>query len=818
MIVDYTYKINGQVVHPNLSQDAEKVYEMADSQRYFRARLTGKISLHGKDFDWLDSQPFSTEFVFEVKKGASVEYTGKFYKTDCKFDRFNKSVELANIEAIDGYTEVLAIMDKEVNLIEMAPRVDRIQIQKRPLIQVYRPGDDTVACFLSGTMWEQEVNDVVDDEGALVNVYNFALMSEKRECTVSKGGSIDVSGGYLVYAGGYDAFAGNGLYKASYALVPEYDEYENPTGRFLNRYWITRLSDFQILYSFVGLDGEYGSRVVLHAEPGSGAEGTVEVFWRDLKFYGRYLLDVSELNGNPTVAVPQEDITENNSNYRRCLGYAVDLVWGSGLYSQEPTKYGLNDYGTYFLPPYTINNEKFYPISRSGWGNVSYWFRFADFDYITEEKGRKAFILRDSYEVSSAIGAILKKLAPSITHENDENYSIFLNDVTNPVSGQQFRLLIAPKSNLIKGDYDTPAKKAPIKLKEILDMLRDVFQLYWFIDYDGVEYKLRIEHISFFKNGGTYSGSPIVGTDLTALQNARIGKPWAYGTDQWEIQKGGLPAAIQFKWMDSVSTAFEGQSIEAEAFYIDKSNTETIQVSKFTTDVDFVLLNPSEISLDGFAMFAGKGVPGYVELVGSFSNGKNLGAAGELVDDPTRRVSNYIDIVPGAPYRMSSALRIAVYDGNGVFLENIDTNEAGTLVWAAPKSYYGYYPGKIRIACNAGHALTVRQDAYILPFQTFEVDRAQLEMQNGYLSWYLLHTNFWRHDLPARQVKINGETVSASGVKKAKMQNVEYPLSAPPNFLQLIRTGIGDGELSRLSVNLTTNKAKAELKFDIDEQ
>ena len=111
----------------------------------------------------------------------------------------------------------------------------------------------------------------------------------------------------------------------------------------------------------------------------------------------------------------------------------------------------------------------------------------------------------------------MKKLAPTIKHEDDENYSMFLNDSVNPITGQKFKVLITPKSNLVKGDYDTPAKKAPVKLKELLDMLRDIFQCYWFIDYDGVDYKLRIEHVSFFKNGGSYGGSPTVGTDLTLL-------------------------------------------------------------------------------------------------------------------------------------------------------------------------------------------------------------------------------------------------------------------------------------------------------------
>ena len=54
-------------------------------------------------------------------------------------------------DTIDDYNEVLAGLEKEYNLITLAPSIQRITINKRPLIQIYVPGDSIVSCFLGGT-------------------------------------------------------------------------------------------------------------------------------------------------------------------------------------------------------------------------------------------------------------------------------------------------------------------------------------------------------------------------------------------------------------------------------------------------------------------------------------------------------------------------------------------------------------------------------------------------------------------------------------------------------------------------------------------
>lgn len=65
-------------------------------------------------------------------------YQGKFMKTDCTFVDYDKKVTVQP-DVIDEYNDVLAGLEKEYNLITLAPTIQRITINKRPLIQIYVP-------------------------------------------------------------------------------------------------------------------------------------------------------------------------------------------------------------------------------------------------------------------------------------------------------------------------------------------------------------------------------------------------------------------------------------------------------------------------------------------------------------------------------------------------------------------------------------------------------------------------------------------------------------------------------------------------------
>nr|UVX60889.1 MAG: hypothetical protein [Bacteriophage sp.] len=600
-----------QTVCPNYKDDLTLDYELETKQRFYRAKLSGKINFVRADYDIINNAPFDSEFFLYIEKSDdwgqtyNQYYKAKFMKTDCTFNDDDKLVTVQP-ETIDQYNDVLAGLEKEYNLIELAPQIEFLTIRKRPLIQIYVPGDSIVSCFLGGTNWEQDAN-ATTDQNALIQTYHFALCNILKEIQITSHGSPAVISG--LYTGRMATGASANVFEGKLypelnvnyyiyitqqridglpfgAVVVEIRKQSDDTAMF--RYIKSTTSPFDTL--------EFD----LTAVEGSGATGTMHADMKSYNIYARYLCDVEKIDDLNTYPLPADDIVDNNRNYRRAIGYAIDVAFISNNFSDTPTEWGLADSEKYFEPPYSIYGQTFYPIARSTWRYASLWFGFYLMDWILEKKARKAYTLRDAFTLSSCINVLLKEFAPGITHEATPEYSQFLYNTNNPISGKSFKLLISQKSNIINGEYQTPAQKAPITLQQIMTMLRDIYKCYWYIE-DG---KFKIEQINWFRNGGSYGYNPIIDYDLTQLENVRNGKKLAFATSEYSFDKVDMPERYQFEWMDDVTTPFEGLPIEITSKYVTAGKIEEINISNFTSDIDLMLLNPGAISSDGFALFA----------------------------------------------------------------------------------------------------------------------------------------------------------------------------------------------------------------------
>lgn len=600
-----------QVVNPNYKDDLALDYELETNQRFYRAKLSGKINFVRADYDIINDAPFDSEFFLYIEKSDdwgqtyNQYYKAKFMKTDCTFNDDDKLVTVQP-ETIDEYNNVLAGLEKEYNLIELAPQIEFLTIRKRPLIQIYVPGDSIVSCFLGGTNWEQDAN-VITDQNALVHTHYFALCNVLKEIRITGNSNPNVNGLYAgrVADGDNSSSLTGKLYSSdnnNYYIRITQGKFRGTPFGFVS-VAIVRISDGKDLFLYTRrTEGEPFDNLEfdIPAADGSGATGTAHADMKSYNIYARYLCDVEKIDNLNTYPIPNNDIVENNRNYHRAIGYAIDVAYISNSFSEEPTEYGLADNGKYFEPPYSIFGQVFYPIARSTWRYASIWFEFSLFDWILEEKARKAYTLRDAFTLSSCINVLLKEFAPGITHEATTEYSQFLYSTNNPISAQSFKLLISQKSNIINGEYQTPAQKAPITLQQIMTMLRDIYKCYWYIE-DG---KFKIEQINWFRNGGSYGYSPIIDYDLTQLENVRNGKKLAFATSEYSFDKVDMPERYQFEWMDDVTTPFEGLPIEITSKYVTAGKIEEINISNFTSDIDLMLLNPGAISSDGFALFA----------------------------------------------------------------------------------------------------------------------------------------------------------------------------------------------------------------------
>ena len=599
------------IVHPNYKDDLAKEYELETNQRFYRAKLSGKLSFIRDDYDYINNKPFDTTFLLLIEKSNdggktwTSYYSGQFMKTDCTFIDYDKKVTVQP-DTIDEYNDVLAGLEKEYNLITLAPAIQRITINKRPLIQIYVPGDSIVSCFLGGTNWEQDAN-ATTDQNALVRTYHFALCNILKEIQITSHGSPAVISG--LYTGRMATGATPGVFTGNlypelnvnyYIFISQQTIDGTPFGIALVE--IRRRSDDVAMFRYQKVTTAPFDTLEfdLTAVEGSGATGTMHADMKSYNIYARYLCDVETIGDLNTYPLPTDDIVDNNRNYRRAIGYAIDVAFISNNFSDTPTEWGLADNGKYFAPPYSIYGQTFYPIARSTWRYASLWFGFYLMDWILEEQARKAYTLRDAFPVASCISVLLNQIAPGIKHEATAEYSQFLYGSSNPISGLTFRLLVSQKTNIINGEYQQPAQKAPTTLQQFTNMLRDCFKCYWYIDGG----KFKIEHIQFFKNGGSYGGGAIISRDLTKEINLRNGLPWAFNTSEYSFDKVDLAERYQFEWMDDVTTPFEGLPIQVISKYVTPGKIEEINISNFTSDIDMMLLNPGNMSSDGFALFA----------------------------------------------------------------------------------------------------------------------------------------------------------------------------------------------------------------------
>lgn len=600
------------IVHPNYKDDLAKEYELETNQRFYRAKLSGKLSFIRDDYDYINNKPFDTTFLLLIEKSNdggktwTSYYSGQFMKTDCTFIDYDKKVTVQP-DTIDEYNDVLAGLEKEYNLITLAPSIQRITINKRPLIQIYVPGDSVVSCFLGGTNWEQDAN-ATTDQNALIQTYRFALCNILKEIQITSHGSPAVIAGLYIgrmaTGASADVFEGK-LYSelnVNYYIYVSQQRFSGGVPFGIAGVEIRRQSDDVAMFRYLKVTQEPFDTLEfdLTAVEGSGATGTMHADMKSYNIYARYLCDVEKINDLNTYLLPADDIVDNNRNYRRAIGYAIDVAFISNNFSDTPTEWGLADNGKYFAPPYSIYGQTFYPIARSTWRYASLWFGFYLMDWILEEQARKAYTLQDAFPVASCISVLLNQIAPGIKHEATAEYSQFLYGSSNPISGLTFRLLVSQKTNIINGEYQQPAQKAPTTLQQFTNMLRDCFKCYWYIDGG----KFKIEHIQFFKNGGSYGGGAIISRDLTKEINLRNGLPWAFNTSEYSFDKVDLAERYQFEWMDDVTAAFEGLPIQVISKYVTPGKIEEINISNFTSDIDMMLLNPGNMSSDGFALFA----------------------------------------------------------------------------------------------------------------------------------------------------------------------------------------------------------------------
>lgn len=703
-------------------------YELEREQRFFRAKLSGKLTFLRADYDRIMAATFGTVFYLHLYKNTdagatqfSPYYTAKFSITDCTVNTDDRTI-VVQPQTIDRYTDVLAGIDNEYNLITLTPAMNAVSAYKRPLVQVYEAGADFLNCYIAGTSWEQDCT-AEDDKDQLGTHYFFGLDSVFIQADITKPQyagryrgvmkKTGVTGDYEIYSATLQNEQGATQYSIDVNMLCLGCNYGSKWYGFL----YLKDGDTTLYTCTVGSD--YGQELT-DFDSGNyvfeGDDDDFQFYLENVFMMARWLTDATSVPDITLYDLPSDDIGDVNKNYHKVARVTAGTFTISTNVSSTPTEYGVaNDAGTlYYAPPTGTGTDWFLPVVQSQWqGQVSFWFLYsAVFQYL-ENVGRAAYTMRNAYPLWSCISVLLGQIS-SVTFAGTSDYSQFLYGSLAMRGTDVTRLFVTPKSNVLAGDYSTPAQKAMTTLGKFLDMLRNLYQLYWYIDESN---RLRIEHISWFKNGGSYSGSPQVGIDLTTLLERRNDTPWGYGVNEYSYEKFNMAQRYQFQWMDDARIPFMGDAIEMLSPAVEEGKVEEVNMGDFSADLDYMLLNPSVFSQDGFA------------LMGCIGSGNS---------------------------------------------------------WA-------------------------------VPFLTYQEGSISITIQNGYLSMYYIEPNYWIYDLPAKSVRINGVTYTLSNVARHKQQKVSVPMdNTEVDFLKLVKTGLGNGEIRAYSLPLTSRVAQLTLNYDTE--
>lgn len=613
-------------------------------QMFFRETLDTDLHLVGSEADAMQLYSVEDKFVVVCERWDYDNqlwrkyHADTFSHTDCKFDLAAHTCT-PNLTPLDNYSRLLARYSDEYDLIKLKPEICKITTSLRPIIELYEKGSSVITRFLGGTYWETEVTPE-DDENKLANVEHFEVLS------------IDPNWGYLDVK--FNESFGLSFPSVRYYYDPQnnYYYYRDDTGFWawvpedgqgaLDPYgYVLRLTlNGQIVSPpseifpnapmYINLTGmttpsdlPVNNTVQDFVEVKLGGTtrpiGTVSA--RLYNIYGRVVGNKDVLFGQDAFDLPQDDFAIDSPSYKKCAPLTKNLA---KLYlttdsSNVPTIYGIkgnpDEYYTNENLPVVggLQGVRPMPIGKYEWGEGAFWYNYPDNYALLEQESRHNYELRDCFTLGATIRALLAAIDPSITFSDNASCSqFFYNPYGFGVTmkgGYDWKLAISPKSNILKGDYDQAAQKAPITFEELMSMLRDLYNLYWYIDDDN---KLHIEHLVWFLNGGSYTsyqgGTQLDLTDST-VRDAFNKKMTGYWQKAYEFNMSEAARRLEFTYAEKGTEFFEGLSVDLLNSYLRKASVSSKSISNFTADIDLMRIEPNRYSSDGFALLA------YIDIV-----------------------------------------------------------------------------------------------------------------------------------------------------------------------------------------------------------
>lgn len=596
-MISWRLSVNGQEgdCFPVYGDSLSVRYEKDGNEQFFRQTLSDGMTFIAADYDRIISGGMTAHFhvtAIDDESGEAV-FQGGFVLTDCEVDEDARTVKVTPT-ANDAYGRILNGMDKEFDLFKIGAPQRFVTFDKRPVLQIYKGDSDHVTNILGGIAWETEVDGV--SAGDAVNTYHFSAGATIRVWSFTSEQDYRIRQSLTELSSAeiaQERYLGNGLY-LQIEIRPQPETYSM---------YIFRVYNSDDVLCWLGL--QYGFNppfsLTLNPQDDAPVTGTLTITVNTWAVLARLLSDQPTIGATTGSPVSLSDFA--GAAYKYAYPFAVPEanLMLDGDTSADPTEWGLKTDGSgYFEKPElpAVFGQELFPILQSDWADTSFWFFYDTLEWM-ETSGRVAVQI-PAFPLAGVVNALLGAIDAGVGFDETSNYSLFFYG-SNPVFTDGYHLYITPKTNITTGGGSQAARKGTTSLRQVLDMLRACYRVFWYVDIDG---NFRLEHISYFMSGESYTTAPGVGKDLTQERFSRNGMPWATGQGQYKFDKPDTYSRIEFGWMDDVTEPFKGAPVNIIAPFIEEGKIESVQVSNFTSDVDYMLTAGESISKDGFALLA----------------------------------------------------------------------------------------------------------------------------------------------------------------------------------------------------------------------
>ena len=573
-------------------------------RHFYRSKISGAFIFARHYFDLINDRPDDTKFTLEIfsKWPTEAIFISEdilvFYKNDAENIDEDLKHFVVQPPTLDKYKAILDATDKEFEIIDNVPTVP-VNYKLRPVFQFVAIAETTVQSVLTnvfgGLSFEQELITVPAGPGDLNLNYNFGECVSIGQVT-GENLDPDISGTYQASPSGWLRVS-DGAYRITLA----------PPQIATSNLQVIEVSSGSVVYEAIP-PGTSAPRYDDWELNSLSSSATARFITRLI--YGRYVTNQEIVNGVNTDPLPANDIVSPPAGLTRCIALGSSVLenelpldittafLASDGNQAEPTRYGKFPIdGAFFASHYytkPASSTQVLPISRSRWGDASFWFNLTpDFEQLQIDGAEDIQV--QGYLFSDVLAYMLGEVAPGVSHLPDSSHSQLLY-TENDIRGEVKAPVFIPKNRILASEEQEPDRRYFFRLSDVFSML-EIWKAGWHISDDN---KFVIEGSQYYYNGRHYT-IPQIGLNVSELIEGRTGKSWAYHANNYRPEKVDIPVQIRTQWTDDSSQPFRGFPIDIRSPFADQSRYEDIIPSQFSADLDFMLIAGADrVSRNGF--------------------------------------------------------------------------------------------------------------------------------------------------------------------------------------------------------------------------